>query len=117
MKAVLEGLFPFRGIREDGTSLHLSGDTAATMEEWSLVPDWRDDLSIREPRWCKVWFESGTASVERVCRYSKSVKGGAKVYPYKTITGGVWDYWEYAEPLDDELAALLNEVLEEGEWK
>jgi len=75
------------------------------MDEWNLAPDWRDELSPENPRWCKVWDDDDKKEV-MFARLDEYCQGDE--YPYGSI--GI-NRWENAEPLDDKLAAWLDNAL------
>ena len=74
------------------------------MDEWNLALNWRDELSPENPRWCKVWDDDKKkvmfARLDEYCQGNE--------YPYRLI--GI-NRWENAKPLDDELAARLDNAL------
>ena len=79
-------------------------ETWQCMDEWNLAPDWRDELSEENPRWCKAWNRNvGDAVFVRVNGYKK---GDADPYRVSKIYR-----WPNAKPLDDELAARLDNAL------
>ena len=82
------------------------------MDEWELSPDWRDELSEENPRWCKVWNDDDDSerSIDRIWKYRiYDVRSDTVPQRYHGDAGA----WEYAEPLDDDIAARINRALAE----
>ena len=83
------------------------------MDEWNLAPNWRDELSPENPRWCKVWNDydddDSERSIDRIWKY--------RIYGVRSDTvpryHGDTRAWAYAEPLDDDIAARINRALAE----
>lgn len=66
------------------------------VHEWQVEVDWKESLSPDNPRWCKSHCVGGV-SVIRIYGYRGKVFCGAYDQPYS-----------HAEPVSDELAAMLE---------
>ena len=74
-----------------------------SMSEWQVEVDWKESLSPESPRWCWV---GNAESCRKISQVDKFEDGG--YHPYRLDP---FSAWEYAEPVSDELAAMLDAEL------
>jgi len=74
------------------------------LTDWQVEVDWKESLSPDNPRWCKVWDKKN----EEAFLYSPidTYEGGATCsFSFSEMVDA---RWYYAEPVSEELAAMLD---------
>ena len=70
-----------------------------------LIPDWREELSEDNPRWCKVW--SGDITNYNIVKLNDYKKDKAYPYIMQSINGTI-QTWTNAELVSDACAEILD---------
>jgi len=99
------GESPFRCVR--GTYNEPIKSLWMGVDEWSVVTPWEEDVSPKNPRWCKVGNSKKADKNKKGATFTQIigyVKG--REFPYICSAGN--PSWKYAIPVSDAVAEVLQ---------